>query len=165
MESWLVAVDLVGRHTVSWSYTQRSTRDHENEGKTDSGGWILCSVYTVLSVCCTQCELMIMAWCNRERWLNFVFCDDGRETEMGDDDWNNMEDTSGCEMSGVRPTRLGLRDLAWVFIPAGLGVVPAVSGMENWLAHKILISPSFSWWFPPSPLISLFLHHHPRNRN
>ena len=29
--------------------------------------------------------------------------------------------------------------------------------MVIWLAHEILLSPCFSWWFVPSPLISLFL--------
>jgi len=37
---------------------------------------------------------MIMAWRDREGLLNFVFCDDGREREMGDEDGNNMDDTS-----------------------------------------------------------------------
>ena len=54
-----------------------------------------------------------------------------------------------CQI-GFRRPRLGV-------ITAGSGLVPAVSGMVNWLTHKILLSPSFSWWFPPSPLISLFL--------
>jgi len=31
---------------------------------------------TVLSVCYTQCQLMIMAWRWGEGWLDFVFCDD-----------------------------------------------------------------------------------------
>jgi len=29
--------------------------------------------------------------------------------------------------------------------------------MVNWLAYGILLCPSFSWWFPSYPLISLFL--------
>jgi len=32
----------------------------------------------VLGVCCTWCQLMIMTWGDREGWLNFVFCNDGR---------------------------------------------------------------------------------------
>jgi hypothetical protein len=31
-----------------------------------------------------------------------VFYDDGREREMGDEDGNDMEDTSGYEKCGVR---------------------------------------------------------------
>jgi hypothetical protein len=45
---------------------------------------------------------MIMAWRYREGWLNFVFCDDGREREMGDEDGHIMEDTSGYEKSEVQ---------------------------------------------------------------
>jgi len=41
--------------------------------------------------------------------------------------------------------------------------------MVNWLAHKILYSPSFSRWFPPSPLIFSLsrpkLYHHLRTRS
>jgi len=50
MESWLMAVDRVGRHASSWSYIQGSTCNHENEGKTNNLGWMLYSVYAVLSV-------------------------------------------------------------------------------------------------------------------
>jgi hypothetical protein len=42
-----------------------------------------------------------------------------------------MEDTSGYEKSGVRLARVGVADLVSVFLPAGSGVVPAVSGMVN----------------------------------
>jgi len=39
--------------------------------------------------------------------MNFVFCDDGRvvdekKREIGDEDENDMEDTSSYEKSGVR---------------------------------------------------------------
>jgi len=105
---------------------------------------------------------MIMAWRDREGWLNYVFCDDGREREMGDEDGNDMEDMSGYEKSGVRPASFSLEHLVSVFLLAGSEVVPAVSVMENWPAHRILLSPSFSSWFRPSPLISLFLYHHLR---
>jgi len=42
----------------------------------------------ILHVCCTWCQLMIMTWRDREGWLNFVFCNDGRvvdekERDMG----------------------------------------------------------------------------------
>jgi len=77
MESWLMAVDRVGRYAGSWSYIQGSTSNHENEGKTNNRGWMLYSVDAVLGVCCTRCQLMIMSWRDREGWLNFVFCDDG----------------------------------------------------------------------------------------
>jgi len=67
---------------------------------------MLYSVYAVLGVCCTQCQLMIMALRDREGRLNFVFCDDDRVVDKkerdGDDDENDEEDTSGYEKSGVQ---------------------------------------------------------------
>jgi len=50
MESWLVAVDLVGRHAGSLSYIEWSCGHHENEGKTDNVRLMLYSVCAVLSV-------------------------------------------------------------------------------------------------------------------
>jgi len=61
-----------------------------------------------------------------------------RKREMGDEDENDMEDTSGYEKSGVRLAWLGWDDLVSVLVRAGSGVVPAVLGMVNWLAHEIL---------------------------
>jgi len=80
-----------------------------------------------------------------------------RRIEMGNEDENDMEDTSGYEKSGVQLAWLSLEDLVSKLLPAGSGLLPAVPGMVHWPAHKILLSPSFSWWFPPSPLISLLL--------
>jgi len=176
IENWLMVVDLLGRHAGIWRYIQGSTRNCENEGKTVNLRWMLYSVcavlgvcctlcmlysvYAVLSVCCTQCLLMIMAWWDEGYWLTFTFCDDSREREMEDEDENDMEDRSGCEKSGVRHAWFGLEDHVSVFSPTRLGVVPAISGMLPWLALDILSSVSFSWWFPSSPLISLFLYHH-----
>jgi len=45
-----MAVDRVGRHTGSCRYIQGSTRNHENEGKTNNLGCMLYSVYAVLGV-------------------------------------------------------------------------------------------------------------------
>jgi len=160
MESWLVAVDLIGRYAGSWSYIQGSTRNRENEGMTDNLGCMLYSVYAVLIVNSwsghgeidrddlTLCSGMMV---EKERW--------------GMMKGTNMEDTSGYEKSGVRLAWLGLEDLVSVFLPDRSGLVPAISAIVNWLAHEILVSPSFSWWFPPSPLISLFLYHHLRIRS
>ena len=50
---------------------------------------------------------------------------------MGDENGNNVEDTSGYEMSVVPLASLALEDLVSVFLPPGSGVVPAVSGMVN----------------------------------
>jgi len=43
-------------------------------GAGDSRSW----ADALLGVCCTRCWLMIMAWRDREGWLNFVFLGDGR---------------------------------------------------------------------------------------
>jgi len=80
-----------------------------------------------------------------------------RKREMGHEDENDMEDTSGFEKSGVRLSWLGLEDFVSVWLPVGSGLVHAVSGMVNWLAHEILLTPSFSQWIPQSPPISLLL--------
>jgi len=61
-----------------------------------------------------------------------------RERVMGDEDGNDMEDMSGYEKPGVQPVWFGLEDLVLVWSPTGSGLVPAVSGMVNWLAHEIL---------------------------
>jgi len=61
-----------------------------------------------------------------------------RKREMGDEDENDMEDMRGYEKSGVRLAWLCWEDLGSVLVRAGLGLVPAISGMVNWLAHEIL---------------------------
>ena len=61
-----------------------------------------------------------------------------RPGEMGYEDENDMEDTSSDEESGVPLAWLGLEDLVSVWLPAGLGLCPAVLGMVNWLPHEIL---------------------------
>jgi len=72
-------------HTIHWStcncwYVQNGVQqgaprerwDRLEAG--DSRSWD----DVVLSVCCTQCELMIMVWRNRDGWLDFAFLGDGR---------------------------------------------------------------------------------------
>jgi len=54
-----------------------------------------------------------------------------RKREKGDEDENDMEDTSGYEKSGVQLARLGWEDLISLLLHAGSGLVPAVSGMVN----------------------------------
>jgi len=70
---------------------------------------------------------------------------------MQDDDESDMEHMG----SGVQLAWFGLEYHAFVLILARLGLVVAVPEMVDWLVHEILSSPSYSWWFPPSPLISL----------
>jgi hypothetical protein len=50
-----VAGDLVGRHAGSRLYIQGSTRNRQNEGKTDNLGMVQYSLYAVLGVCFTRC--------------------------------------------------------------------------------------------------------------
>jgi len=171
MESWLVAVDHVEKHAGSWSYIQGSTRNRENEEKMDIFGCMLYLVYTVLGVCCSRNMLYsVYAVLSVNSWLwhgeigrdDLTLCSvmvvekERSGMKMG----TNMEDTSRYEKPGVQLAWLGLEDLVSVFLAAGSGVVPAGSGMVNRLTHEILLSPSFSWCFPPSPRISLFLYHH-----
>jgi len=54
-----------------------------------------------------------------------------RKREMGNEDENDLEDTSGYGKSGVPLARLGLEDLISVLLPAGSGLLPAISGMVN----------------------------------
>jgi len=61
-----------------------------------------------------------------------------RKREMGDEDENDMEDTSSYERSAERLASLGIEDLLSVLSPARSGLECAVSGMVNWLAHEIL---------------------------
>ena len=78
IESWLMMVDNVGSNARSWRYIQRSTHNHEKEGKTNNLGWMMYTVCAVLGVFSTWCQVMIMTWRDRDGWLNFVFCDDDR---------------------------------------------------------------------------------------
>jgi len=61
-----------------------------------------------------------------------------RKREMGDEDENDIEDTSGYEKSGVQLAWLGREDLVLVLVCAWSGLVAPVSGMVSWLAHEIL---------------------------
>jgi len=89
-----------GRHNDSWDTIHWSARNCGNvENWVQHGllrderldgcrrqsilGWcrtqcMQYSVYAVLVVCFTRCELLSMAWRDREWWLNFVFLGDGR---------------------------------------------------------------------------------------
>ena len=60
-----------------------------------------------------------------------------RKSEMGEEDENDMEDTSGYEKSRLRLAWLGSEDLVLVLLPSGSELVPAISGMVNCLAHEI----------------------------
>jgi len=155
MVCWLMAVHHVGRHAGSWSYVPGSTRNHDNEWKTNSLGWMLYSMYAVLSVNSRSWhreiqrdDLTLSSAMMVELWMTI--------REMGEEDENDMEDTSGYEKSGLLLAWLGSEDVILVLLCVGSGLVPAVSRMVYWLAHETVRSHSFSSWFPPSHLISLF---------
>ena len=80
-----------------------------------------------------------------------------QKREMGDEDENDVEDTSGYEESGVQTAWLGSEDLIWVILHCWSELVPVVSGMVYQLAHEILLSPNFGWSFPPFPVNFLCL--------
>jgi len=157
----------VGRHAGSWSCFHGSTRNRENEGTTDNLRGIMGLVYAALGVCCTRCMLQLgvnsWSWHGEIQRVDLTLCSAMmvelwmRKQVMWEEDENNMEDKSGYETSGVQLAWLSLDDLISVILCTGLGLVPGVSGNVNWLGHEILVSPSFSWWFPPSPLTFLFL--------
>ena len=54
-----------------------------------------------------------------------------RKREVEDKDEHDMEDMRGHEKSGVRLTRLDLEDLISVMLPAGSGLIRAISMMVN----------------------------------
>ena len=54
-----------------------------------------------------------------------------RKRVMGDENENDMEDTSGYEKPGVQLASLGWEDLVSVLVRARSGLIPAVSGMVN----------------------------------
>jgi len=56
-QSWLMAVDCIGRHAGSWSYIEGSTCNHEIEGMKNNLGRMPYWVYTVLGVCCGRSML------------------------------------------------------------------------------------------------------------
>jgi len=87
-------VDRVGRHAGSWWYIQGSFHNHGNEMKRHNFQLMQCSVYAVHSLgctrcICTQCQLMIMTWWDREGWLNSVFSNNGRvvDEKEGEGGW------------------------------------------------------------------------------
>ena len=74
--------------------------------------WMLYSVYAVLGVYYTWCQLMIMTWRDREGWLNFVFSDDSRVVDKKErdenQDENDVEDYEQiCKIRGT-PCLIGL---------------------------------------------------------
>jgi len=91
-----------------------------------------------------------------------------RKREMADEDDNEKEDVKSYEKSGVWHALLSLEDLVLVRLPAGSGLIPAISGMVNWL-HTIFSKSQFLMMISPfSCDLSLScaqLYHHLRTRS
>jgi len=153
MESWLMAVDHVGRHARSWSYIQGSTCNQENKGKTNYLRWMLYSVYTVrcIGLYPVYAVLGVNSWSWHGEITRYVLtlCSVmtielwTRKREMGDEHKNVVEDTSRYEKSGVRLPWFGLEDLILVYLHARSGLINAVLRMVNWLTHKIRFKSQF----------------------
>jgi hypothetical protein len=71
---------------------------------------------------------------------------------MGDEDENDMEDMSGYEKSGPELAGLGLEAIVSVLLPAGSGLIPAISGMVN--VTRTQISPKSQFLIMISPISS-----------
>jgi hypothetical protein len=171
MESWMMAVNLVRRHAGSWSYIQGSTHNCENEGKTYNLEWIQYTVYAVFGVCCIWCMLylvyavhsvnlwswhgeierdystlcsaiMVELW-NRKRGGGWRWQQYGGYEQI----WEISSTT--CLIGFGRP-RIRVMTCCIQTYTCRIGYRKLT---RTWHSP----SPSFSWWFPPSPPISLFL--------
>jgi len=104
-------------------------------------------VSTVLRVRSTWCQLMIMAWRDTEEWLNVEFCDEVRIVEEkgrdGQEDENDVKDTSRCEKSGIWLAWVRWDALTYLLIHTGLRLIPAISGWLN-DSHTIFFQVPFS---------------------
>jgi len=133
---------------------------------------MLYSVYAVLGVCCTRCMLYSVfavlrviswSWHGEIQRDKLTFCSLmmvelwTTKTEMRMKMRTMWRIQADMRNQGVWHAWLGWEHLISGIIHARSGLPPAVSGIMNWLAYDILFSPSFSWWFSPYPLISLFL--------
>jgi len=67
-----------------------------------------------------------------------------RKRELGNEDENDMEDTSGYEKSGTWLATLFIEDLVSVLLPTRAGFVPAILQIVYRLRRAILSSPSFT---------------------
>ena len=126
--------------------------------------WTRCTlylVYAILSVCCTWCTLYLVyavlgvhswSWhteiqCNYLTLCSVMMVE--LWTRKRDGEWR-WEWLGGyeliCEIWGMT-CLIGIRWSGTVPITGWMGVVPAISGMLNWLAYKILFCPSPSWCF------------------
>jgi len=127
---------------------------------------MLYSVHVVLDACCTRCQLRIMAWRDREGWLNFVICDDGRVVDEKERDWGRRWERCGYErIWQIRGATclIGLRR-------PHIGVITCRIGIRTchiWdgkLTHtRNSLSSSFTRWFAPSLSFSSSTLQSPKN--
>jgi len=127
---------------------------------------------TILGVCCTRCMLYsVYAALSVNSWwwhgemerddLTLCSCDDGRVADKKESDGGWRWERHGrykllweirsmtCLIAFTRP-RIGV-------IACRIGTRTCHIGDGQLTRTRNSSSPSFSWWFPPSPLISLFL--------
>jgi len=147
----------VGSYAVSWSYFQGSTWHCENEVTTHN---LRCMLYSV------PAAPSVNSWwwhgeIERDD-LPLCSCDDGTVVdEKGrDGGWRckrygrykrSWELRSSTCLIGFRWPRISV-------IPHRIGTLTCRIGDGQLIrTHEILSSPSFSWWFPPFPLIFLVL--------
>jgi len=140
----------------SWSYIQGSTRNCENEGTTDNLRCMLYSVYAALSVNSWWWDGEI----ERDD-LTVRSCDDGRVVDEKERDggWR-WERYGGYErLWEIRSTTclIGFRRPHIGVITCRFGTPTRRIGDGQLTRTRNSLSPRFSCWLPPSPLIPLFL--------
>jgi len=167
MVCWLMAVDRGGRYDGSCGFIQWSTRNHGNEGKTNNLMWMLYSVYAILQCMLYSVYAVLrvsswwLAWRDRERCHNCLFCDDGRVVDENERDggWR-WEPSGGSErIWDIKGTicQIGLGSPSIDVMAWGIRTRTCRIGAGKLTRTRNSPSPSFSWWSDPSLLISLLL--------
>jgi len=115
---------------------------------------------TISGVCCTRCQLTIMAWRDREESPNFVFWDVDWVGHENERDW-------GCRWEWYGGYKWiweirGVTCLIWLGTPRVSVVTCQIASRTCHIGDgpltrtQISLSPRFSEWFPPSLIIFLF---------
>jgi len=121
------------------------------------------SVYAVLGVCHTRCLLVIMAWRDSKRRLNFIFSGDGRvedENEKAQSIWGNHHRKLGLKRISCA-SLFTIPDTACTTPDTGCHYIDTRSSQHNQasrtpdFSYPLVSSTSFSYSSP----ISLFLVH------
>jgi len=146
----------VWRYTGSWIYIQGSTRHCENEGTTENLRCMLYSVYAALSV-------------NSWWWhgeiemddLTLCSCNDGRVVDEKERDggwgWERYGRYERLWESRSTACLIGFRRSCVWGITRRIGTRTCRIGDGQITCTRNLLRTCFSWWFPPSFLISLSL--------